>query len=146
VGESIIWSEHAMMKDDPIEQRMHALLFYLSLASAVLMVISVYTPKHVAPFVGSLLCLVWRGLWLCTVGHDDGAGYPFDREHVASFFVLEGLLLASITMMVLVLLHLKRNRRLVEPHDYSCVGTDDTSTEENSNFEDDRAAVSLELA
>jgi hypothetical protein len=73
VGEYILWHEHALMKTNMIDQRIHIILANLSLLNASVMAWSVYRgSESVVAYVVGFALLVLQGLWLLTAAFNIG--------------------------------------------------------------------------
>ena len=136
-GESIIWNEHAKMKMNLVDTRIHALVSLTCLASSTLMAISIYRPNQLVPFVGSFLFMTWQGLWLLAAAYNIQSEEHFDLETMTSYFILEGVFLGCAVVVVAVLLHRKRaSGRLVKEDDYLRVQLN-TADDDEEDEEDD---------
>lgn len=118
LGESVIWHEHSLMKMNLVDTRIHALVAFTSLGSAVMMGISVYKPDQLVPFVGSFLFMVWQGMWLFAAAYNIQADDKFDLEENTSYFILEGVFLGACVLAFGVCLYRKRAASTLNDGDY----------------------------
>lgn len=73
IGEYILWHEHALMKTNMVDQRIHIILANLSLFNALVMAWSVYRgPESMVTYVLGFALLVLQGLWLLTAAFNIG--------------------------------------------------------------------------
>lgn len=60
----VLWNEHALLKDDPTDNRVHALLANLCLAMAAVFAFSVFRPRNLAAYIAGWGMFVLKALWL----------------------------------------------------------------------------------
>ena len=107
-AEAIIWNEHAQMKMNLVDQRIHFLVALTCFGSASMMIISLYRPDQLFPFVGAFLFMLWQGLWLFAAAYNIRHVPHFDLEKMTSYFILEGLALGCCVLVVSMCWHRKR--------------------------------------
>jgi hypothetical protein len=108
LAQALVWHEHSLMKTNLVDQRIHSLIAFTSLAAGVFMIISIYKPSHLVPFVASLIFITWQGIWLFAAAYNIQAEKKFDLEEMTSFFVLQGVFLGCGVILYAILLHRKR--------------------------------------
>lgn len=64
----VLWNEHALMKSDPTDNRIHALMANLCLVSAAVFAFSVFRPRNLAAYIAGWGMLVVKALWLIAAG------------------------------------------------------------------------------
>ena len=73
LGEYILWHEHALMKTNMVDQRIHIVLANVSLSNSAITAWSIYQgAQSVIAFVLSYALLVLQGLWLLTAAFNLG--------------------------------------------------------------------------
>lgn len=96
--ESILWHDHAIMKDDPTDRRVHIIMAQICLAGGAVFAYSVRKPGNVAAYLGGWGMLVLQSLWLITAGIN--ADYrELPRHVVGVLFCVEILLVVSLILL-----------------------------------------------
>lgn len=136
-AESIIWNEHAQMKMNLVDQRIHVLVALTCLGSSSMMTISVFRPNQIVPFVGAFFFMTWQGLWLLAAAYNIQAANHFDLETMTSYFILEGVAMGCCVLVVVALLHRKfASERIVKEDDYARVQLTSMEDEEDEDVVD----------
>lgn len=96
-----MWREHALMKDEMADRRIHMIQAEVNFALFLAWAYSWYNPKSLISYVFSLGLLVLNGTWLLTAGL---AAYCVDltMHLVAPVFVLEALFIATAIVLCTV--------------------------------------------
>jgi hypothetical protein len=141
LAQALIWHEHSLMKMNLVDQRIHALIAFTSLASGVFMIVSIYKPSHLVPYVASLLFITWQGAWLFAAAYNIQAEKKFDLEEMTSCFVLLGLFLVCGVILYVIILHRKRANYSsgVKHGDYLPVHFNNNLTYDNEDEDSDEA-------
>jgi hypothetical protein len=101
-GEYILWHEHALMKTNMVDQRIHIILANVSLSNCAVVAWSVYRgAESMMAFVLGYAMLVLQGLWLLTAAFNIGVyqehsqtGGFLTHHNVGVIFCLEILVVA----------------------------------------------------
>lgn len=140
LAEAIIWNEHAQMKMNLVDQRIHVLVALTCLGSSVMMIISLYKPNHMLPFVGGFLFMLWQGLWLFAAAYNIRHVPHFDLEEMTSYFILEGVALGLCVLVVSICWHRKcASHGLVKDDAYARVHL--SQVDDDDDDDDDDAVV-----
>lgn len=102
LGEYILWHEHALMKTNMVDQRIHIILANLSLSNCAIIAWSVYRgAESMIAYVLGYALLVLQGLWLLTAAFNIGVyqehsqtGGFLTHHNVGVIFCLEILVVA----------------------------------------------------
>eukprot|EP00568_Trieres_chinensis_P008436 CAMPEP_0183293464 /NCGR_PEP_ID=MMETSP0160_2-20130417/2141_1 /TAXON_ID=2839 ORGANISM="Odontella Sinensis, Strain Grunow 1884" /NCGR_SAMPLE_ID=MMETSP0160_2 /ASSEMBLY_ACC=CAM_ASM_000250 /LENGTH=279 /DNA_ID=CAMNT_0025454585 /DNA_START=60 /DNA_END=899 /DNA_ORIENTATION=+ len=97
--EYVLWNEHALMKKDDTDRRVHMLQAQVCLVSSVVFAFSVYSPKSSVAYVAGWATLVLQSMWLLTGGVN--ADYKKLEMHmIAAYLCGEVLLLGFVIVVV----------------------------------------------
>jgi Family of unknown function (DUF716) len=102
LGEYILWHEHALMKTNMVDQRIHIILANVSLSNCAVVAWSVYRgAESMLAYVLGYALLVLQGLWLLTAAFNIGVyqehsqtGGFLTHHNVGVVFCLEILVVA----------------------------------------------------
>lgn len=89
-----MWREHALMKEDMSDRRIHMLQAEINFALCLSWAYSSYNTKSLFSYVVSLGLIILNGCWLMTAGLA-GSYCNVTMHMVAPLFVLEALFIAS---------------------------------------------------
>ena len=98
-----MWREHALMKDEMGDRRIHMLQAEINFALFLSWAYSSYNTKSLLSYVVSLSLIILNGCWLITAGLA-GSYCNVTMHMVAPLFVLEALFIASAIVMCTVFL------------------------------------------
>lgn len=101
LGEYILWHEHALMKSNMVDQRIHIILANISLSNSAIMAWSVHQgSRSLLAYVLGFALLVLQGFWLLTSAFNIGinqvhslTGGFLNPHNVGVFFCVEILMI-----------------------------------------------------
>jgi len=91
----ILWNEHALMKIEPADARVHMLQAHINFVAFVTFGYSVYSPKSIFAYVASWAVMTLNGMWMFTAGLTTCC-VDIMTHTVGAILVLEVLLLVSV--------------------------------------------------
>jgi len=91
----ILWNEHALMKVDPSDARVHMLQAHINFVTFIMFGYSVYSPKSIFAYVASWAVMTLNGMWMFTAGLTTCC-VEIMTHTVGAVLVLEVLLLVSV--------------------------------------------------
>jgi hypothetical protein len=153
IGESLLWYDHALSKDNDQDARIHAYLALISALTAICMLWSIIWTRGdagvIMPFclyIGGFLGLLWQGLWFFVAAIHQT--WPISStEHVTVSFVLLTIVLGCFTnVSVACLVHKQRGQNFDghNQQEYSGFVSNDYSNDSECNEEDDKAVELVE--
>jgi hypothetical protein len=145
MGESLLWYDHALSKDNDQDARIHAYLALISFLSAICMLCSIIWTRLFFLYVGGFLGILWQGLWFFVAAIHQT--WPFSStEHVTVSFVLLTIVLGSCThVSAACLAHKQRGQNFGHnQQEYSDFVSNDYSNVSESDGEDDKAVELVE--
>jgi len=97
LGEYILWHEHALMKSNMVDQRIHTILANISLSNCAIIAWSVHQgSRSILAYVLGFALFVLQGLWLMTAAFNIGihqvhslTGGFLTQDNVGVFFCVE---------------------------------------------------------
>jgi hypothetical protein len=95
----ILWREHAIMKSDMLDQRVHVLMAQLCLVHASIMLASVCKPTNLILYIAGWGLFVLQATWLLTLGVNAGMT-KLDMHKAAPLFCFQ---VVAVTLTILVL-------------------------------------------
>jgi hypothetical protein len=109
MAEAVIWNEHAQMKMNLVDQRIHALVAFTCLGASIMFVISIIRTDWIIPYIGSFVFITWQGLWLLAAAYNIATVPHFTLEEMTSYFIMEGVVLACFILFFTVLWYRKQH-------------------------------------
>lgn len=94
----ILWNEHALMKINPSDARVHMLQANVNFVAFVMFSYSVYKPKSIFAYVASWAVMTLNGMWMFTAGLTTCC-IDIMTHTVGAVLVLEVLLLVSVATL-----------------------------------------------
>ncbi|KAL9188198.1 hypothetical protein ACHAXT_006576 [Thalassiosira profunda] len=122
----VLWHEHAIMKEEPADVRVHMLQAYVNFAAFVIFAYATYDPKSVFAYVGGWAVIVLNGMWMFTAGLN-ACCVEMLAHAVGAALVLEALFVASMIVLCMACFldpSPSNQRSNVEMKQYSVVQTD----------------------
>ena len=92
----ILWREHALMKTEAIDARIHMIQAEINFFAFVIFAYSVLNPKSVFVYIASWSTLTLNGMWIFTCGLIQSGYCGIMLHTVGAVIVLEGLFLATL--------------------------------------------------
>jgi len=92
----VLWREHALMKTEEIEIRIHIIQAEINLTMAVLFGYSFHNPKSMAAYILSWSVLTLNGMWLFTCGLIQSGYCGILLHTIGAVLVLEAVILGAI--------------------------------------------------
>ena len=91
----ILWNEHALMKIEPSDARVHMLQAHINFVAFLMFGYSVYKPKSIFAYVASWAVMTLNGMWMFTAGLTTCC-VDLMTHTVGAVLVLEVLLIVSV--------------------------------------------------
>jgi hypothetical protein len=94
----VLWNEHALMKDDLTDNRVHVLLANFNLVSAALYAFSVFRPTNLVAYIAGWGMFVVQALWLLSAG----ANSDFQKININAVGPLFCLEVVFVTLSIVL--------------------------------------------
>lgn len=95
--EYVLWYDHAIMKSEGTDRRMHVIMALICLGGSVVIAASVCRPANVTAYIGGWGMLVLQSFWLITAGINAGFR-EIHRHDIGVLLCLEVLVVVSLIL------------------------------------------------
>lgn len=129
----ILWYEHAIMKEEAADIRVHMLQAQVNLVAFLTFGYSAYNPKSVFAYVASWASVLLNGFWMFTAGLN-ACCIDMMAHAVGSALVLEALFIGTLIVLGIACFLKPRPYHRTAKYEYS-------SAESEENVYDDAAVV-----